>query len=77
MNLSSRTSRNLAKERAYYNTLNHGVDSAELTPLDPTILVGAQNRIEEKLKSTDELRQILGTGKALFIGRTPGSKSQN
>ena len=59
MALSSKKSRNLAKERAHYNTLNHGVDSAELTPLDPRILEGAASRIEEKLKHTDQLRQIL------------------
>ena len=59
MALSSKTSRNLAKERAHYKTLNHGVDSAELTPLDPRILEGAASRIEEKLKNSDELRSIL------------------
>merc|ERR1712113_250533 len=47
------------QERKHYITLNHAVNSAELTPLEKSVLEGAANRIQKDLKATDEAKQIL------------------
>ena len=45
------------QERKHYHTLKHAVDSAELTPLDPSMLRGAESRIQDELKSNDEQKE--------------------
>ena len=49
----------LIKERQYFNQLNNAVDSAELTPLQKSFLIGATNRIQPHLRQGEEFQKIL------------------
>merc|ERR1711990_580479 len=46
-------------ERQYFNQLNNAVDSAELTPLQQSFLIGATNRIQPHLRQGEEFQKIL------------------